>query len=139
MALTSTWAIIEGIAAIAISKVFKASPVFVFSNLNTWGWIVLGLLLVLVSSRCSSEAEVEQALGAPAVAAHACMDSARAEIPEDGRFCSQALGIHSGTAGNGPVAATVRARLAIPLAREMSFSFLHRTFEAGESRRSKRS
>ena len=43
MALAGTWAIIEGIAAIADSKIFVANSVFVFSNLNTWGWIVLGL------------------------------------------------------------------------------------------------
>lgn len=51
MALAGTWAIIEGIAAIADSRVFVANSVFVFSNLNTWGWIVLGLgALLLVSA-----------------------------------------------------------------------------------------
>ena len=43
MAFAGTWAIIEGIAAIANSRIFVANSVFVFSNLNTWGWIVLGL------------------------------------------------------------------------------------------------
>ncbi len=51
MALAGTWAVIEGIAAIANSKVFTANAVFVFSNLKTWGWIVLilGALLLLAA------------------------------------------------------------------------------------------
>jgi hypothetical protein len=48
MAIAGTWAIIEGIAAIANSRVFVANSVFVFSNLNTWGWIVLGLGALLL-------------------------------------------------------------------------------------------
>ena len=58
MAFAGTWAIIEGIAAIANSRVFVANSVFVFSNLNTWGWIVLGLggLLLLAAVRCSRAA-----------------------------------------------------------------------------------
>lgn len=43
MAITGIWAVVEGIAAIADSRIFTANAVFVFSNLNTWGWIVLGL------------------------------------------------------------------------------------------------
>jgi hypothetical protein len=43
MAFAGTWAIIEGIAAIADSRIFVANSVFIFSNLNTWGWIMLGL------------------------------------------------------------------------------------------------
>ena len=51
MAVAGTWAIIEGIAAIANSRIFVANSVFVFSNLNTWGWIVLGLgALLLVAA-----------------------------------------------------------------------------------------
>ena len=48
MAIAGTWAIIEGIAAISNSRVFVANSVFVFSNLNTWGWIVLGLGALLL-------------------------------------------------------------------------------------------
>jgi hypothetical protein len=48
MGLAGTWAIIEGIAAIANSKIFVANSTFVFSNLNTWGWIVLGLGALLL-------------------------------------------------------------------------------------------
>ena len=50
MAFAGIWAIFEGIAAIAGSKVFIANSVFVFSNLNTWGWIVLGLGALLLLS-----------------------------------------------------------------------------------------
>jgi hypothetical protein len=51
MALAGVWAVIEGIAAIADSRIIVASSVFIFSDLNTWGWIVLGLgALLLVSA-----------------------------------------------------------------------------------------
>jgi len=48
MAIAGTWAIIEGIAAVANSRIFVANSVFVFSNLNTWGWIMLGLGALLL-------------------------------------------------------------------------------------------
>ena len=48
MGLAGIWAVIEGIAAIANSKIFVANTTFVFSNLNTWGWIVLGLGALLL-------------------------------------------------------------------------------------------
>jgi hypothetical protein len=50
MAVVGIWAIFEGIAAIADSRVFVADALFVFSNLNTWGWIVLGLGALLLFS-----------------------------------------------------------------------------------------
>lgn len=51
MAIAGTWAVIEGIAAIADSRVYTDNAVFVFSDLKTWGWIVLllGLLLLLAA------------------------------------------------------------------------------------------
>ena len=51
MALAGTWAVIEGIAAIASSKVYVANSTFVFSDLKAWGWIVLllGVLLLLAA------------------------------------------------------------------------------------------
>ena len=48
MAVAGTWAIIEGIAAIASSRIFVADSVFIFSNLNTLGWIMLGLGTLLL-------------------------------------------------------------------------------------------
>jgi hypothetical protein len=41
--LVSILNIIDGIAAISDSKFFVANAEYVFSNLNTWGWIVLGI------------------------------------------------------------------------------------------------
>jgi hypothetical protein len=35
--------VIAGIAAVADSRVYTEEAVFIFSNLNTWGWIVLVL------------------------------------------------------------------------------------------------
>jgi hypothetical protein len=51
MALAGTWAVIEGIAAIANSRIYTDNAVFVFSNLKTWGWIVLllGVLLLFAA------------------------------------------------------------------------------------------
>ena len=43
LAFVGVWGIIEGILAISSSKVFTANATFVFSSLNTWGWIVTGL------------------------------------------------------------------------------------------------
>jgi hypothetical protein len=51
MTLAGAWAIFEGIAAIAGSRVYTDNAVFVFSDLATWGWIVLGVgALLLISA-----------------------------------------------------------------------------------------
>jgi hypothetical protein len=50
MTLAGVWAFIEGIAAIANSKIYTANAVFVFSDLKTWGWIVLALGALLLLS-----------------------------------------------------------------------------------------
>jgi hypothetical protein len=51
MALAGTWAVIEGIAAIANSRVYTDNAVFIFSDVKTWGWIVLllGILLLVAA------------------------------------------------------------------------------------------
>jgi hypothetical protein len=41
LGLGGVWNTIAGILAITDSRVYTASSVYVFSNLNTWGWIVL--------------------------------------------------------------------------------------------------
>ena len=41
LGIAGVWNIISGILAIRDSKVFTANATFVFSNLNTWGWIVI--------------------------------------------------------------------------------------------------
>jgi hypothetical protein len=46
LGLAGVWNSIDGILAIAGSRVYTASSVFVFSNLNTWGWIVLILGII---------------------------------------------------------------------------------------------
>jgi hypothetical protein len=43
LGLAGTFNVLEGILAIANSRVYTAHETFVFSNLNTWGWIVLAL------------------------------------------------------------------------------------------------
>src|SRR5512133_2685393 len=46
LGLAGVWNTIAGILAIADSRVYTNSSVYVFSNLNTWGWIVLILGIV---------------------------------------------------------------------------------------------
>jgi hypothetical protein len=51
LGLAGIWNGITGLLAIGDSRVFVADEVFVFSNLNTWGWIMLGLgVLQLVAA-----------------------------------------------------------------------------------------
>jgi hypothetical protein len=51
LALAGFWNIFEGIAALYQSKVYTTSATYVFSDLRTWGWIVLalGILLLLAA------------------------------------------------------------------------------------------
>jgi hypothetical protein len=41
LGLAGTWNFIQGILAIGDSRVFVGEQSFVFSDLNTWGWIVM--------------------------------------------------------------------------------------------------
>jgi hypothetical protein len=43
LGLSGIWNVVDGILAISSSHVYTANSVFVFSDLNTWGWIVLVL------------------------------------------------------------------------------------------------
>ena len=43
LGLAGIWNVIDGILAIADSRVFVGEQTFVFSDLNTWGWIMLAL------------------------------------------------------------------------------------------------
>jgi hypothetical protein len=43
LGLAGSWNTIQGILAIGDSRVFVGEQTFIFSNLNTWGWIVLVL------------------------------------------------------------------------------------------------
>jgi hypothetical protein len=51
LGLAGIWNTIDGILAIASSRVFVGNEVFVFSDLNTWGWIILilGVLQVIAA------------------------------------------------------------------------------------------
>jgi len=41
LGLAGTWNVIDGILALANSKVYGVNTTYVFSDLRTWGWIVL--------------------------------------------------------------------------------------------------
>ena len=43
LGLTGLWNLFDGIAAISSAHVYVANADYVFSDLNTWGWIVLVL------------------------------------------------------------------------------------------------
>ncbi len=43
LGLAGVWNAIQGILAVADSRVYVGEQTFIFSNLNTWGWIVLVL------------------------------------------------------------------------------------------------
>lgn len=43
LGLAAGWNVLQGILALANSKVFVANTTYVFSDLRTWGWIVLFL------------------------------------------------------------------------------------------------
>ena len=43
LGLAGIWNVIDGILAISSSRVYAAETVFAFSDLNTWGWIILAL------------------------------------------------------------------------------------------------
>ena len=51
LGLAGTWNVIDGILALANSKVYGANRSYVFSDLRTWGWIVmlLGCLQLLAA------------------------------------------------------------------------------------------
>jgi hypothetical protein len=51
LGLAGIWNSIDGILAISSSRVFVGDETFVFSDLNTWGWIVLilGILQVIAA------------------------------------------------------------------------------------------
>ncbi len=65
LGLVGVWGIVEGILAISSSKVFIADATFVFSGLNTWGWIVLllGVLCVMAAFSLMTGSEVARWFG----------------------------------------------------------------------------
>jgi hypothetical protein len=50
LGFAGTFNVIDGIVAVSKSKFYVAGAVFVFSDLNTWGWIVLVLGIFQVAA-----------------------------------------------------------------------------------------
>jgi hypothetical protein len=65
LGLAGIWNFLEGILAIADSRVYVADTVFVFSDLNTWGWIVmiLGLAEILAALAVASGSQLARWFG----------------------------------------------------------------------------
>ena len=65
LAIGGIWAVFEGILAISSSKVYTANATYVFSNLHTWGWIVLilGVLTMFAAAGVSSGSQLGRWFG----------------------------------------------------------------------------
>jgi hypothetical protein len=65
LGLMGIWAFFEGMLAIFDSKVYVADATFVFSDLHTWGWIVmtLGVLAIVASFAVAAGSEVARWFG----------------------------------------------------------------------------
>jgi hypothetical protein len=65
LGFAGVFGIIDGVVAITKSRFFVGDAVYVFSDLNTWGWIVLGLSIteVLVAWRLLSGSELARWFG----------------------------------------------------------------------------
>src|SRR4051794_13650611 len=65
LGLAGTWNVIDGILAIGDSRVFTENSTFIFSNLNTWGWIVLilGCLQLVAAFMVVSGSEIARWFG----------------------------------------------------------------------------
>ena len=46
LSLAGVWNFFEGILAVSTSRVYVGHEVFIFSDLNTWGWIVMILGII---------------------------------------------------------------------------------------------
>ena len=65
LGLAGIWNVLSGILAIADSRVYVGDESFVFSNLNTWGWIILilGVLQLLAAYMVVKGSEFARWLG----------------------------------------------------------------------------
>jgi hypothetical protein len=65
LAIAGTFNVLEGILAIADSRVYVADSVFVFSDLKTWGWIILllGVAQLLAAMGVASGSELARWFG----------------------------------------------------------------------------
>lgn len=73
LGMAGTFNILEGILAIANSRVYTAHQTLVFSNLNTWGWIVLllGVSMLLAAFGLFSGSELARWFGVAVVTINA--------------------------------------------------------------------
>ena len=65
LGLAGIWNVLSGILAIADSRVYVGDESFVFSDLNTWGWIILilGVLQLLAAYMVVKGSEFARWLG----------------------------------------------------------------------------
>ena len=65
MGLLGVWNFFEGIAAISSAHVFVANAHYVFSDLNTWGWIILilGVFQIVAALVLLSGSEIARWFG----------------------------------------------------------------------------
>src|SRR3954463_9540888 len=65
LGLAGTWNFIDGLLAIGNSKVFVGHTAFIFSDLRTWGWImlVLGAAQVLAAFAIFAGSEMARWVG----------------------------------------------------------------------------
>jgi hypothetical protein len=73
LGLAGTFNLIDGILAISTSRVYAPGAVYVFSDLNTWGWIVLvlGVLQLVAAFAIFSGSELARWFGIVAAGANA--------------------------------------------------------------------
>ncbi len=73
LGLVGAWNVFDGILALAQSKVYVAGTTFVFSDLRTWGWIVLvaGVLQVLAAFAIFTGSQVARWFGIGAAGVNA--------------------------------------------------------------------
>ena len=73
LGLAGIWNVIDGILAISESRVFVGEQVFVFGDLNTWGWIILalGVLQLIAAFTVAAGNEFGRWIGIGAAGANA--------------------------------------------------------------------
>ena len=65
LGLAGTWNVLEGILAIGNSRIYVGEQKFIFSDLQTWGWIVLilGVLLLIAAFLIASGSQLARYFG----------------------------------------------------------------------------
>ena len=73
LGLAGVWNVVDGILAISTSRVYEPDAVFVFSDLSTWGWIVLalGTLQLIAAFTVAAGSEFARWFGIGVAAANA--------------------------------------------------------------------